>query len=73
MIIQTMKQICLFRFEKETLLRRRKNNYYKSPFHKNHLIICFLIIYLSLIIFKDKNLREKTPEIVEGDDEFVFE
>jgi hypothetical protein len=33
---QTMKQISLSTFKNETVFRRRKNNYYKSSFHKNH-------------------------------------
>ena len=36
-------------------------------------IIRFVVIYLTLIMSKAKKVREETPEIVDGSDEFEFE
>ena len=55
---------------KRNYFRKKKNNYYTLSFHK---IIRFVALYLTEITYKEKNVREETPEIVEDNDEYEFE
>ncbi len=73
MIIQTMKQLSLSRFKKETIFRRKKVIITNPHFTKIIRIIRFLVIYLPLIMSKPKKIRNETPEIVQGSDESEFE